>query len=231
MLTSIASRTSAGYRGTSTAAAGMPIITKSRRKFSGTSSNWIVIWLTALVTCSLSGSVAGRCTSDSLVLYRAELTTKWSRDAFPKHYPEWRPPAQWTKFIGRSHDDTFSLFRIGETASEGMQSFAESGRSELLDEHAQGKDGILDSFAGPAISQGAGKSNAEFFADANHTLVSFASRIVPSPDWIIGMDSLNLCADGRWADVMSVESILQGKSELSGFSQSLIMVSWDSAGP
>ncbi len=52
----------------------------------------------------------------------------------------------WHQFVwcaldspGRSHDSSFTLFRVGEKASEGMQNFAESGRSEQLDEHAQVK--------------------------------------------------------------------------------------------
>lgn len=45
-------------------------------------------------------SNAGSCTSDRLVVYKAVLHTYWSRELFPKHYPDWRPTAQWTKTIG-----------------------------------------------------------------------------------------------------------------------------------
>ena len=38
--------------------------------------------------------------------------------------------------------------------------------------------------------------------------VSLASRMVPSPDWIIGIDSLNLCVEGRWVDLLSVEVLV-----------------------
>jgi hypothetical protein len=40
------------------------------------------------------------CGSDKLIVYRVTLNTFWSPDTFPKHYPKWRPPAQWSKVIG-----------------------------------------------------------------------------------------------------------------------------------
>ena len=40
------------------------------------------------------------CFSDRLAVYKVVLHTYWTRELFPKHYPDWRPPAQWTKTIG-----------------------------------------------------------------------------------------------------------------------------------
>ena len=40
------------------------------------------------------------CDADKLLVYRVTLSTHWSRTNFPKQYPEWRPPAQWSKLIG-----------------------------------------------------------------------------------------------------------------------------------
>lgn len=42
------------------------------------------------------------CQPDKLTVYKVVLHTFWSRDRFPKHYPDWRPPAQWTKVFGES---------------------------------------------------------------------------------------------------------------------------------
>lgn len=43
----------------------------------------------------------GRCNTDRLAVYKVVLHTYWTRDLFPKHYPDWRPPAQWTKTLGK----------------------------------------------------------------------------------------------------------------------------------
>ena len=31
------------------------------------------------------------------------------------------------------------------------------------------------------------------------------SRIVPSPDWFIGIDSFDLCVNGNWLDSITIE--------------------------
>ena len=31
------------------------------------------------------------------------------------------------------------------------------------------------------------------------------SKMVPSPDWFVGLDSLNLCENGRFVDSITVE--------------------------
>lgn len=32
------------------------------------------------------------------------------------------------------------------------------------------------------------------------------SRIVPSPDWFIGIDGFDLCVDGNWVDSITIEA-------------------------
>jgi hypothetical protein len=49
-----------------------------------------------------------------LAVYRLSLVTNWSEAAFPRQYPQWRPPAQWSKTLGFSHTDKFSLFSLGQ---------------------------------------------------------------------------------------------------------------------
>jgi len=51
---------------------------------------------------------------------------------------------------------------------------------------------VFDEFSMPAIPLGAGRSEAKVFVDSNHSLVSLMTRIVPSPDWFIGVDSFEV---------------------------------------
>ncbi|GLV44174.1 M-spondin [Carabus blaptoides fortunei] len=106
---------------------------------------------------------------------------------------------------GRSHDKSFTLFRLGQRSSPGVKAFAETGRTDLLEEQSQGEGGIYDEFNAPPISTGSGRTEAEFFVDGNHSRVSLMSRIVPSPDWFIGIDSFDLCVDGNWIDSITIE--------------------------
>lgn len=79
---------------------------------------------------------------------------------------------QFPLFTGRSHDKSFTLFRLGQKSSVGVRSFAETGRSDLLEEQSQGEGGIYDEFNAPPITSGVGRTEAEFFVDGNHSRVS-----------------------------------------------------------
>ncbi|XP_039481544.1 uncharacterized protein LOC120445301 [Drosophila santomea] len=197
------------------------------------------------------------CTLDRLAVYKVVLHTYWTRELFPKHYPDWRPTAQWTKTLGRTHNANYALYHIGQPATAAVKQFAESGRTDLLDSNAgeqqqvqmqsqmqtgkapsggitssssssrssgtttfnttatptggSGGNGgttersVFDEFSMPAIPLGAGRSEAKVFVDSNHSLVSLMTRIVPSPDWFIGVDSFELCVGGSWIDTVTVE--------------------------
>ena len=70
------------------------------------------------------------------------------------------------------------MFRIGETASEAVKAFAETGDTEGLDKQPEQmladekRLSVLDGFSAAPIEQGAGRSHAKLFVDGNHTLVS-----------------------------------------------------------
>ncbi|XP_033341104.1 spondin-1 [Megalopta genalis] len=141
---------------------------------------------------------------DKLALYKVTLRTYWSRARFPRHYPEWKPPAQFGKLIGRTHDSTYTLYRLGERLSSGARLYVETGRTDGLDADGDSPNS-LHSFAGPPVPQGEGTSISRAFLDGNHTLISIMSRINPSPDWFIGVDSFQLCVEGNWVDTVTVE--------------------------
>lgn len=145
------------------------------------------------------------CTPEKLTAYKVVLQTFWTRDRFPKHFPEWRPQAQWSKLIGRSHNHEFVLFRLGTAASAGLRTFVESGQADTLSDVGQGHLGLFDIFSAAPIAAGAGRTESQFFVDGNHSRVSVVSHIIPSPDWFIGIDSFNLCVDGNWLDSITIE--------------------------
>lgn len=41
------------------------------------------------------------CTASETAQYRLTFTGKWTQAAFPKQYPVYRPPAQWSNLIGK----------------------------------------------------------------------------------------------------------------------------------
>uniref|UniRef100_T1JDJ4 Spondin domain-containing protein n=1 Tax=Strigamia maritima TaxID=126957 RepID=T1JDJ4_STRMM len=145
------------------------------------------------------------CKGDRLTVYKVIFKTFWSREKFPKHYPDWRPLAQWSKLIGRSHNKSYTLWRLGSLASEGVKIFTETGKTDVLDAEAQGNGGVYDEFMAAPISIGVGQTQAEFFVDGNHSKVSLMCHLHPSPDWFVGIDSFDLCVQGKWLDAVTLE--------------------------
>ena len=45
-----------------------------------------------------------------------------------------------------------------------------------------------------------GEVSAQFEADDEHPMVSFAQMVAPSPDWFTGVTAVSLKRDGRWID-------------------------------
>ncbi|XP_013173633.1 PREDICTED: spondin-2 [Papilio xuthus] len=157
--------------------------------------------LLLLPLLAVAAAAEDGCNPDKMTVYRMVLHTYWTREKFPKHYPDWRPPAQWSRIYGVSHNRQYVLFRLGRRVSPPVRQFAESGHSEGLSSGS----GTMDVFTAPAISQGAGRTEAEFFVDGNHSRVSVMTKMIPSPDWFIGVDSFDLCVDGNWLDSITIE--------------------------
>merc|ERR1719268_540352 len=147
------------------------------------------------------------CPSDLLVVYRLELKTFWYEQTFPKQYPQWRPHAHWSKTIGFSHPATPSspLFSVGSVVSEGVRQFVETGDADVLDREL-GNTTMLDTILAPPVEHGAGNTTTDIFVDSNHTQVSLITKIVPSPDWFIGLDSFELCNQGSFIQSVSSEA-------------------------
>jgi len=184
--------------------------------------SWIFLILSILGPRSImvsSSSETMPCKSTKLVVYKVSFSTFWDRQKFPKQYPEFRPPAQWSKLIGFSHQPEYHLFRLGEESSLAVKEFAETASTDILDkqkaqlaadshlEHAKIDDFVvLDVFSSPPIESGVGTSKGTLFVDGNHTRVSMMAKLIPSPDWFVGLDSLNLCENGHFVDTVTIEA-------------------------
>ncbi|CAH1783620.1 unnamed protein product [Owenia fusiformis] len=160
----------------------------------------IVMAMMVVVTSAAPMKVAKAKGCRGLAKYRLTVETEWSKVAFPKQFPLYRPHAQWSKLIGRTHSSKYSFWSVGALASEGVKEFAETGRTRVLDGEPQGYDGVLDVFYAPPIQKGVGQTHVKVLVDATHSKVSFMVKLIPSPDWFIGLDSTDLCQEGKWAE-------------------------------
>lgn len=58
------------------------------------------------------------CTASETAHYQLTFTGKWSRSAFPKQYPVYRPPAQWSNIVGKSSARWFHCGVIGRVVRQ-----------------------------------------------------------------------------------------------------------------
>ncbi|KAL1461454.1 hypothetical protein WDU94_013352 [Cyamophila willieti] len=141
--------------------------------------------------------ISSQCSEDSLISYRLTVNTFWSQQAFPKHFPDTRPVAQWSKLYGISHQNNLTLFQVGTLANKSLQQFAEFGKTDEF-ESSLNHSFVLSQFYAPPIRRGVGVTSTKFLVNGEHSKVSFVMKIHPSPDWFIGVDRLDLCQNGTW---------------------------------
>lgn len=161
------------------------------------------------------------CTARPLARYSITFTGKWSQTAFPKQYPLFRPPAQWSSLLGAAHSSDYSMWRKNEYVSNGLREFAERGEAWALMKEIEAAGEKLQSvhavFSAPAVPSGTGQTSTELEVHPRHSLVSFVVRIVPSPDWFVGVDSLDLCDGGRWKEQVVLDLYPHDAGTDSGF--------------
>ncbi|RXN20349.1 spondin-2 [Labeo rohita] len=183
-------------------------------------------WLT--VTLALLSGVPAMpvdvdrvCMAPSAAKYRLTFTGQWTQTAFPKHYPLYRPPAQWSPIIGVTHSSDYHIWQRNEYASNGVREFSERGEAWTLIKEVEAAGERIQSvyglFSAPAVVGGTGQAITEFEVYARHSLLSFIVRIVPSPDWFVGIDSLNLCEGDHWIENISLDLYPYDAGTDSGF--------------
>ncbi|ETE61646.1 Spondin-2, partial [Ophiophagus hannah] len=85
---------------------------------------------------------------------------------------------------------------------------------EAAGEKMQSVYGIFS--ASPVVT-GTGQTSTVFEVDPGHPLVSLAARIVPSPDWFVGIENFNLCDKNGWKRRVSIDLFPYDAGTDSGF--------------
>lgn len=131
-----------------------------------------------------------------------ELTFEglWSRHTHPKDFPtnEWL--THFSDIIGASHTGNFSMWDYGGYASEGVKNVAEGGTTKKLESELKAESNKIRTIIkarGLWYPNVNGKTFAVFRVDRHHHLVSLLTKLSPSPDWIVGVSSLELCLKNR----------------------------------
>lgn len=140
------------------------------------------------------------CGDKGVAKYNLTFDAFWTEARFYKQFPTFRPHAQWSKLVGRTHSNYYRLWEEDTLCSAGVMEYAELGTTETLDLETQGHAGILDIFNTENLNLGVGTTSVKVIADPFHSKLSLMAKLLPSPDWFVGVDSLELCKDGEWVD-------------------------------
>lgn len=135
------------------------------------------------------------------VTYKTELRLQWVSPAFviPAN-------AHFTAFAGMiHHKDTF-LWSQNGLASLGLENVAEVGNPAELNVEmdaiiSKGKASYKFEIPAPSITGG---FDTSFRFTLQHSCISFASMIAPSPDWFVGLNQYNLLKDNQWINTITV---------------------------
>jgi len=129
----------------------------------------------------------------------------WSRHTHPKDFPvnEWQ--TQFSHLIGASHSIDYDLWKYGELASPALTMLAETGQTKKLEidmkRFSKNIRSVIKARGLQQRSNVVGRTFAVFRMDATKHLLSLVSKIIPSPDWIVGVSMENLClSNGSWVD-------------------------------
>jgi len=121
------------------------------------------------------------------VTFEPDFTTEF-------HATDYPDDASFDGLFLMAHGNTTSLFTEGSLATPGLKLYAEEGdMSTLISEHSGGQDENQTTVV--STTDDIGPTEVKSFTinvTPNTTLLSFVTRISPSPDWYLGMDSFNL---------------------------------------
>jgi len=132
--------------------------------------------------------------------YRLEMDISWSGATHPLDFPA---SAHMSDLIGATHHSRYALFGDGRTGSSGLESIAENGRTAIARaemEDAVRRRRIGEIFEADGLRPVPGRMSASFTATEDHSLVSFATMVAPSPDWFTGAGAVSLLVDDAWVD-------------------------------
>lgn len=107
---------------------------------------------------------------------------RWSKSVFPKHFPEKRPPAHFSKTFGVSHDQNYTLFKVDQLATAGLSEFCQTSDTSTW-ENDDNEEYIFDEFIIPKLEDPSSQIESRLFVQSNYSFISLVTKLIPSPDW------------------------------------------------
>lgn len=159
---------------------------------------------TTLIAAAAMIALPVAVSAQNSAMYEINIDANWSAQTFPRDYPS---SAHLSGFVAATHDENYALFADGTIATKGLETLSEHGVGGPLSDEAkaaQAKGTVGDVSGSSPLFTFPGRSNFKIKADEQHTMLSFAAMIAPSPDWFAGASRVSLIKDGKWIDELKV---------------------------
>lgn len=140
--------------------------------------------------------------------YRVTFRADWNPNSHPVNFP--RNP-HFSGLVGATHRDGVEIWQDGGLASGGIEQMAETGAKGALISEVNEliADGLAESvLSGGGIRRSPGVTSMVIEVSSQYPAVSLVSMLAPSPDWFVGVNSLNLRNGNRWVNRRVVDLVL-----------------------
>ena len=137
--------------------------------------------------------------------YTITYTGAWTSAATPGGVPD---GAHFSPLIGGVHNAAVAFLEAGGTATAGIESMAERGRTATLTKEIEAAGTNALSVLRKDSGSGATESSTfeSVVLTADHPRITLLSMIAPSPDWFVGVFGLSLLdAEGSWVEALTVD--------------------------
>ncbi|XP_011500698.1 PREDICTED: spondin-1-like [Ceratosolen solmsi marchali] len=149
-----------------------------------------------------AGEILKNCCACDEGKYELTFEGLWSRYTHTKYFPQKEWLAVFPTVIGASHMTNYEFWRPYTKASKGLIKYAETGDTvdlELELKLNKRRISTLIKFRGANFQNKTNKSFSSVRVDTKKHVVSLIAKIEPSPDWFVGVSSLELCQpDCTW---------------------------------
>ncbi|XP_012230745.1 spondin-1 isoform X2 [Linepithema humile] len=142
------------------------------------------------------GPIQLECCACDEAKYEVTFEGLWSRNTHPKDFPSKGWLIRFSDVIGASHSGDYRFWQYNGLASTGLRQVAELGATRKLESELKDQSEHIRTIIkarGISYPNVTGKTFAVFRVDRKNHLMSLVSRIDPSPDWLVGVDGLELC--------------------------------------
>lgn len=134
--------------------------------------------------------------------YRITFMSTWSASTHPAGFPG---NAHFSPLVGTSHGASVSFWAPGRTATPGLEAMAERGQNGILgQEFAAAGAAASGAFNGPSLPVSPVTADRTLTVTDAHPLVTVVTMLAPSPDWFVGVHSLDLRQGAGWTDRLVV---------------------------